>query len=195
LALFGLLSVRHGFDTLPRRGSHGGVRMRGHPQPDSAPPRRAGRDPRALLSFLGVPIAALLAVEFLLGMALNLFTTISGGSAVSILSSSPVLVAHIVIAVLLIGITARALALAIRIRERRGVSAAALGFVSGIVATLAGISYTFAAQSTAASYAMSVGFAGLFVSVVLLLLPRAALDGIASERRVAPGAPSPGDET
>ena len=55
------------------------------------PPSVAGNglgDPRRRLRFLGVPLLGLLAGEFLLGMALNLYATIPVGPPVAVLESS-----------------------------------------------------------------------------------------------------------
>jgi hypothetical protein len=137
--------------------------MSASPAPSSA------RDPRAFLAFLGLPMIGLLALELLLGMALNLFTTLPTGGPGAILASSPVLIVHILIGVLLVGITGRALVVSFRVGERSTLLASALGLVSVLVAFLAGVSFTFGDQSASASYAMSAGFTGAFVSAGMLL--------------------------
>jgi hypothetical protein len=127
---------------------------------------------RWVLGILGLPIPGLLAIEFLLGMALNLYVSPPSGSALSILEASPVLIVHILVGVMLAGITARVLLLGIRLRDRRGAVAGALGFLSTLVAFLAGMAFTFGGQELAASYVMSVGFTGILLSAALLLVPR-----------------------
>ncbi|MGI0070978.1 MAG: hypothetical protein ACRECT_02745 [Thermoplasmata archaeon] len=124
---------------------------------------------RARLGYLGVSIVGLLVAEFLLGMALNLFVTLPTGSALHVLESSPVLGGHLLVAALLLGITANATRLALGLRERRAVGGAALALVSAIGATLAGLSFTFGPGGDAASYAMSIGFAGVLIGAGLLL--------------------------
>jgi hypothetical protein len=133
----------------------------------AAPSRR--RDPRALLGFLGWPLILLSAIEFALGMALNLFTSLPSGGAVAILESSPVLILHVIIAFLILGTVARALVLAVRVKARRSLAAASLGMISVIVAILAGLGFTFGDQSPGASYTMSIAFLGVILSAALLL--------------------------
>jgi hypothetical protein len=139
--------------------------------PGDAPSGLEARQ-RWVLGILGLPILGLLAVEFLLGMALNLYVSLSGGSALAILEASPVLIVHILVGVMLAGITARVLILGIRLQDRRAVVAGALGLLSTLVAFLAGMAFTFGGQELAASYVMSVGFTGILLSAALLLLPR-----------------------
>lgn len=126
-------------------------------------------DPRSVWGTLGLPLLGMLAIELLLGMALNLFTTLPTGSPASIVLSSPVLILHMVLGVLLVGITSRAVVLSARIRERAAISASVLGLVSVLVALLAGLSFTFGDQSNAASFGMAAGFTGAFISAGLIL--------------------------
>jgi hypothetical protein len=142
--------------------------MSGAGVPPSGPEARQ----RWVLGILGLPILGLLAIEFLLGMALNLYVSLPSGSALSMLETSPVLIVHILVGVMLAGITARVLILGIRLRDRSGVVAGALGLLSTLVAFLAGMAFTFGGQELAASYVMSVGFTGILLSAALLLLPR-----------------------
>jgi len=134
------------------------------------PARPRGFSPA--ISVLGVPLLALLAVEFLLGMALNLLVTIPSGSPATILATSPWLDVHIAVGVMLLGLLARVLTLGTRQKDRSALLAGALGLVSGVGAFVAGLSFAFGGGSPNASYVMSVGFAGLLVSAGILLRPR-----------------------
>lgn len=137
-------------------------------------PEGSPRDLNALraVRVLGVPIVALLAIEFLLGMALNLFVGPATGSAATILASNPVLIVHILVAVMLIGITGRAVTLSARLGDGPLLAGASLGLAGAVVATLAGSSFTFgSSQSTVVSYVMSLGFAVVLIGAVILLRP------------------------
>jgi hypothetical protein len=123
----------------------------------------------ARLGFLGLPLVALLSVEFLLGMGLNLFVTLPGGAPLAILASSPTLVAHVIVAVLLLGLAANILRTALRDGQRRDVLVASLGLLSGAVAFGAGLSFTFAGGSDGVSYAMSAGFLGMVLEAAYFL--------------------------
>ncbi len=120
---------------------------------------------------LALPMVILLAVEFLLGMALNLFVAVGNGSAVAVLSSNPVLVAHVVVALLLLGLSGRAVVGSFRYPVRSLRVGAALALVSSVAATLAGSSFTFGGQNGWASYGMSVAFLGVLMGAFLLLGP------------------------
>jgi hypothetical protein len=135
-----------------------------------SPLRRRGSVP----SVLGIPLLALLTVEFLLGMALNLFLALPSGSPATILASSPWLDVHIAVGLMLLGLLGRVVALGARQRDRSTVIAGAIGLASGVGAFLAGLSFAFGGGSPLASYVMSVGFAGLLVSAAILLRPRFA---------------------
>jgi hypothetical protein len=129
-----------------------------------------GADPVARLGVLGIPFAILLAIEFLLGMTLNLFVALpSGGGAGSILVSDPILVLHLLVGLLPLGLTGRALAMALRLHRPRLVAVTALGLISVVVAFLSGLSFMLGGQSAGASFAMSAGFAGAFLAAALLL--------------------------
>ena len=134
-------------------------------------------DPRVVWGTLGLPLLGMLAIELLLGMALNLFTALPTGSPASIVLSSPLLLLHMVLGVLLVGITSRAVVLSARIHERAALSASALGLVSVLVALLAGLSFTFGDPSNAASFGMAAGFTGAFLSAGLILWLRGGSDG------------------
>jgi hypothetical protein len=126
------------------------------------------RGPTAAAS-LAIPMLGMLAIELLLGMALNLFVTVPTGSPVSVLLSSPILVLHVLLGVLLLGIAARAVVLSIRASDRGSLGASLLAFVSVVAAFLAGLSFVFYGQTSASSYAMTVGFTGAFLGAALIL--------------------------
>ncbi len=121
------------------------------------------------LGFLGIPLLALLAVQFLLGMSLNLFVTLPNGNAVAILDSSPTLLAHVAVAVLLLGLAANVVRTAARYGTRRDLLVAGLGLISGLVAFVAGLWFTFDGGSNAASFVMSAGFLGMVLEAAYLL--------------------------
>lgn len=129
----------------------------------------AARDP---LGAVAAPMLGLLVVEFLLGMGLALFVTLPTGSPLTVLAASPLLWVHLAVGLMIIGITARALrdALAAGKGVVRGVTA--LGFVSALLAFLAGLSFTFGDQSAVASFVMSVGFTGVLLDAGYLLARR-----------------------
>ncbi|MCI4345426.1 MAG: hypothetical protein L3K07_01530 [Thermoplasmata archaeon] len=155
-----------------------------------APEQRRGTHVRTL----GIPLLILLAAEFLLGMALNLFGSLPGGSALTVLESSPILVLHIILGVLLVGTSARVLALGRRLRDRRATASGALALLSSLLAFLAGMAFTFNGGSAAASYLMSVGFTGVLVGAALLLVPRPyeGVDRTASSETPTRKQPTPG---
>jgi hypothetical protein len=116
------------------------------------------------------PIFGLLAIEFVLGVSLSLFVALpSGAGVVAVLTSSPVLVAHVLVAVLLIGISARAVAVSLGEPTRVPLFASLLTLVSSIVATVDGSLFAFDGQSADASFGMAMGFLGVLVGTFLLL--------------------------
>jgi hypothetical protein len=135
--------------------------------PSVRPPRRP-----VTLDRLAVGIFVLLAIEFLLGMILALFVSLPvGAGATSLLASAPVLDLHILVAVLLIGISVRAVALARAEPDRSGLGAAGLALVSSLVATGAGSVFAFQGQHPDASLVMAVGFLGVLTAAFLLRRP------------------------
>ena len=140
----------------------------------------------ARLAALGGPMLGLLVVEFLLGMALALFVTLPSGGPLTVLAANPLLWVHIAVGFLLIGITANALRWALAGAPRTAQVITAIGFVSAVAAFLAGMAFTFGDQSAAASYAMSVGFAGVLADSGYLLARGAQLDARRAERGLAP---------
>jgi hypothetical protein len=140
------------------------------------------------LATLGVPMLGLLAVEFLLGMALALYVVLPSGSPLTILASSPLLWVHILVGFLLIGITANAFRWTLHGAPRAAQLMTALGLVSAVGAFLAGMAFAFGDQSATASYAMSVGFVGVLVDAGYLLArgPQLAMNPLAPARVPAP---------
>jgi hypothetical protein len=121
------------------------------------------------LDRLAVGIFVLLAIEFLLGVALALYTILpAGAGVVATLTSTPLLDLHILLALLLIGISARATALARGQPDRTLRYAAALALVSAVVATVAGWTFAFDGQAPGASFVMSLGFLGVLAGAFVL---------------------------
>jgi hypothetical protein len=140
--------------------------------PPNAPPR-IGEGPASrrdvTLDRLAIGMFLLLAVEFVLGMILALFASLpTGASTVTLLSSAPVLDLHIVLAVLIIGISARALVLAFRAPGSLARWASGLALGSALVATFAGVAFAFGGQDPSASMVMAVGFLGILLGAFLL---------------------------
>jgi hypothetical protein len=132
----------------------------------------------------------LLAIEFLLGMVLALFVTLpTNPGVVAVLTSTPVLDLHIVVALLLIGISVRAVALARGVPDRLPMAAASIALLSSIVATGAGWEFAFHGQNPDASFVMAVGFLGVLVGA--FLLRGGASRGRGDDRTAEPGAPEP----
>jgi hypothetical protein len=143
---------------------------------------------RTTLERLAIGIFLLLSIEFVLGMVLALFVSLPlGPGVVAILGSSPVLLLHLVVAVSLVGISARALTLARRSAGRVPRYASTLALGSSVTATLAGWDFAFYGQSPIASFVMALGFLGVLAGAFLLRAP---------PREVVPAlAPGPGDRT
>lgn len=130
-------------------------------------------DHMARLGRLGPPYLALVLIEFLLGMSLNLFVVLPTGSPLAVLTGSPLLDVHVAFGVLLLGIAANAVRLAIAARIRAPIVVSAMGLASGAGAFVAGLSFAFGSPSALASFAMSVGFVGLLVAAGFLMNVRA----------------------
>ena len=143
---------------------------------------RDASEPLVRLRALGAPFLGLVVIEFLLGMSLNLLVTLPTGSPATILESSPLLDLHVVLGVLLLGISGNAVRLASRSGAPRAIGVTLLGLVSGFTAFGAGLAFAFGDQSPAASYAMSVGFVGLLITAGYLLSLRAAPNDVSSHR-------------
>jgi hypothetical protein len=118
---------------------------------------------------LATGMFALLAIEFVLGMALGLFVSLpSGGGVVSVLRSSPVLDLHILVALFIVGISLRAVALARSGSDRRAMLAAGLALGSALLATGAGWAFAFDGQNPVASFVMAIGFLGVLGGAFVL---------------------------
>jgi cation transport ATPase len=121
------------------------------------------------LAFLGIPLLVLLAIEFLLGMGLNLYVPLGTGTPLAILESSVWLLLHVGVGVLLLGIASNIVRTAARAHDRRTLAVSVLGLLSGIAAFAAGLAFTFGSQSPTASYAMAIGFLGMVLEAGYLL--------------------------
>lgn len=130
----------------------------------AAPPER----PRPLAR-LGPPFLGLVAVEFLLGMSLNLFVTLPTGSPIQVLGASPLLDLHLVVGGMLLGIAANAVRLSRSDPDRRATAVTVLGLTSGVLAFASGLDFAFSNGSPGASFGMSAGFVGLLVESGYLL--------------------------
>jgi cytochrome bd-type quinol oxidase subunit 1 len=132
------------------------------------PPMWATRGGMTLAS-LSKGMFLLLAIEFVLGVALGLFVNLpSGSGVVSILTSYPLLDLHILIALFIIGISFRAMALSLREPNRVALSASALALISAVVATIAGWLFAFDGQDAHASFVMALGFLGVLLGAFVL---------------------------
>ncbi|HZY91844.1 MAG TPA: hypothetical protein VFG07_03595 [Thermoplasmata archaeon] len=125
--------------------------------------------PRETLSRILWPFLGLLSLEFVLGMTLNLFGPLPSGTGLQLLVAAPVLAAHVLIGVLILGIASRALWLAYRTQDPRLEAAGAASWVFGLVAFVSGMAFVFGGQSAGASYAMATGFLGQLIAVAVLL--------------------------
>lgn len=124
---------------------------------------------RVRLARFGAPLLGLLGVEFLLGMTLDQFVALPTGTWTAILAASPLLDLHLVLGVLLLGFAGNILRISTRMRERRAIAVAALGFLSAVIAVGAGLQFAFGGQAAIDSFAMSVGFLGMVVEAGYLL--------------------------
>jgi hypothetical protein len=146
-------------------------------------PRR-GRpgDPLLRLGALGLPFLGLVAIEFLLGISLNLFVSLPTGSPPAILESSPVLDVHVAFGLFLLGIATNALLLAAAAKRPRAILVTSLGLVAGVGAFGAGVAFAFGDPSAVASYVMSLGFVGLLFEAGYLLSLRPLGSALQSAR-------------
>jgi hypothetical protein len=134
--------------------------------------RRPSPTPDSSVRSLAAPMFGLLAIEFVLGSALALFVTLpNAGGVVTVLESSTVLDLHIAVALLIVGISARAIVLAFRQGDRVGRFASTLALTSALLATAAGWDFAFDGQAPGASFVMAIGFLGVLVGAFLLRAP------------------------
>lgn len=131
------------------------------------PPTRRASFREVSPRFLALPLFVLLAIEFALGILLNLYLTLPSGATVfAVLTSSAVLDLHIVFAVLIIGITARSSVIAPRSEDRRARWGSWLGLLSALLATAAGADFVFNGQNPTASVVMTIGFVGVLAGAI-----------------------------
>lgn len=113
------------------------------------------------LSDVAAPLGmlGLLGVQFLLGMAVNLYAQLAaaGGGMAAMMRSGPLVVTHMMLGMLLGAGALLAVALAVPY-GRQAVGCAAVGLVGIVVAGLGGLLFLMDGQSNGASYLMAVGF-------------------------------------
>ncbi len=100
-----------------------------------------------------------LAVQFLLGMVLNLYVTIPhfGAGMAAMMRAGPLVMAHVMLGMVLAGGALLALAMALP-WGRRAVGCAAAGLAGILVAGLGGLLFLLGGQTSGTSYLMAVGF-------------------------------------
>lgn len=133
-------------------------------------PTPAGRSAKivAPLGMLG-----LLAVQFLLGMALNLYVTIPSfdSGMTAMMRTGPLLMVHMMLGMVLAGGALLALAMALpQGRQAVGCAATALGGI--FVAGLGGVLFLMDGQDNGNSYLMAVGFlvaVGGYIAEIVIL--------------------------
>ena len=101
----------------------------------------------------------LLAIQFLLGMAVNLYVKLpsAGGAMTEMMGSGPLVVIHMMLGMLLAAGALLAVALALPY-GRQAVGCAAIALSGILVAGLGGLRFLMDGQSNGASYLMAVGF-------------------------------------
>ena len=118
---------------------------------------------------VAIPLLALLGIELVLGIVLDAFVNLpSGASVVAVLSTQWALDFHIVVAVLLIGLSGHAVISAGREPTRRPRLAAVLALLSALVASAGGWEFVFNGQNPAFAGVMTLGFVGVLIGAVLL---------------------------
>ncbi|MDR0342728.1 MAG: hypothetical protein LBI49_06325 [Nocardiopsaceae bacterium] len=134
--------------------------QQGTPAPaPSAPAASAARLAALRGNCMGA--AVLFIIQLALGMGLNLFVTLpEHGSFFGTVSGSAVLIAHVVVALLLLGAAGSALVRAIR--ARRAIVYTSLGLAAVLAAGIAGSSFV-ASAADGASFGMALATAvGMF---------------------------------
>ncbi|MDA8285433.1 MAG: hypothetical protein M0Z42_19525 [Actinomycetota bacterium] len=101
----------------------------------------------------------LLAIQFLLGMAVNLYVKLpsAGGAMTEMMGSGPLVMIHMMLGVFVAAGAVVAVAAGIPF-GRRAVSCAAIALASIFAAGLGGLLFLMDGQSNGASYLMAVGF-------------------------------------
>jgi hypothetical protein len=122
-------------------------------------PGRRGRRPVSL-EFLASVLVGLLAIQFLLGTYLEIFVTIPPGRDIGAIPiiGLVVLVLHIVVGILLVGLSLRMTLIALRTKARGGTILAGVSALGILVAFLGGMGFTFGDQSDVLSFVMATGF-------------------------------------
>ncbi|MGP8072633.1 MAG: hypothetical protein ACLPZM_05840 [Thermoplasmata archaeon] len=138
--------------------------------PTTSPP--PSPSPRTLsLRMVAMVLLGLLGIELVLGAVLDVAVTLPmGASVTSVLSSQPVLDLHILVALLLIGLSGHAVARSRREPTRRLQLAAALALLSALIASAGGWEFVFNGQNMVSAAVMTLGFVGVLVGAVLMRL-------------------------
>lgn len=119
-----------------------------------------------------------LAVQFLLGMYVNLYVNLPpvssgarrvgesmmGGFGTMFSPGRPVLMAHMMLGMLLVAIGVVALVVAAGSRDRFAIAWSAAGLAALLIAGYGGISFFMFGQDNGASYLMAVGFLASFAA-------------------------------
>ena len=117
--------------------------------------------PAARSANIAAPLGmlGLLAMQFLLGMELNLYVTIPpfGAGMAAMMRTGPLVMMHMMLGMILAGGALLALAMALP-WGRRAVGCAAAGLAGILVAGLGGLLFLMDGQGNGASYLMAVGF-------------------------------------
>ena len=121
---------------------------------------RSGRS-KGQLADIAVPLAllGLLGVQFLLGMAINLFVHIwpAGAGMAEMMGNGPLVGIHMMLGMILVA--GGVLGVATALPNGRQATACAVVALGGIlVAGLGGLAFLMGGQSNGASYLMAVGF-------------------------------------
>lgn len=142
----------------------------------------AGADVARLRLLAWTSVLALL-VQFLLGMANNLFVTVPHHRPWTGASPLGLLWAHIVVGVALLGNGFMLVNRARASSDARVTGLALLALLGVLVALVAGVTFVGGSQANGASMAMSLGFALAVAGAagVLWLAPRPAVGGTHSE--------------
>ncbi len=132
-------------------------------------------------------VCGLLAVQFLLGMYVNLYVNLPpvtssthrfGGSMMgrfgTMLSSGPVLMAHMMLGMLLVVTGIVALIVAASLGDRFAIGWSVIGLVALLVAGYGGLSFFMFGHSNVDSYLMAVGFLVSFAAYLTGALRSAA---------------------
>lgn len=154
-------------------------------------PTEGRRGRRAVtLEFLAAVLVSFLAIQFLLGTYLEMFVSTPSGRDLGALSADGLvaLVAHIVVGVMVLGLSFRMTYVAARARNPRGTVLAGTAALGLVVAFLGGMGFTFGTPTDALSFVMASGFfLALLATGVLLARPRLRPDDEAASLTQPPG--------